>query len=69
MERSDDLLLKLREVERALTAVEKNGVQYIVTHEASVPCGGCFTYNRAVKTALAVLRSLNLDELDAAEQS
>lgn len=67
MERSDDLLVVLREVEQTLTAVEKNGVQYIVTHESSAPCGGCYTYSRAVKKALAALRSLNLEDRQPGE--
>lgn len=67
MERSDELFRKLREVEQALAAVEKNGVQYIVTHEGSVPCGGCYTYQRAVREALRLLRALDLESMTAAD--
>jgi hypothetical protein len=69
MKHSENLLLSLREVEQALAAVEQNGVQYIITHEASVPCGGCYTYQRAVRKALAVLRALDLEEPDSVRQS
>jgi hypothetical protein len=67
MESSDELYGTLREIERALAAVEKNGVQQLVTHEGSIPCGGCFTYQRAVREALHLLRTLNLEAATTAD--
>lgn len=59
----ESVLAKLRDVEQALAAVEKNGVQYIVAYEGSQPSGRCYTYQRAVRRALSLLRSIDLKEV------
>ena len=60
----NDLAARILEAEKALAAVEKNGVEYIHTQERSYPCGGCQTYQKAVQQALRILRSLDLDVIE-----
>jgi len=59
-----DLATSILEAEKALAAVEKNGVEYIHLQERSYPCGGCQTYQKAVHQALRILRSLDLDAIE-----
>jgi hypothetical protein len=58
MEKSETLLANLLEMEQALANVEHNGVQYVNTLEGSFPCGGCKTYQVAVRKALQLVRAL-----------
>ena len=58
MAKSETLRANLLEIEQALANVERNGVQYINTLEGSFPCGGCKTYQVAVRQALQLVRAL-----------
>lgn len=55
------LRVSIAAAEKALAAVEKNGVEYFYTHEGNFPCGGCRTYEKAVREALAILRSIDVE--------
>lgn len=60
MERTE-LTTTVASVERVLAAVEHNGIEHVYSPQGNYPCGGCRTYQVAVREALRILRSLEYD--------
>jgi len=60
MEDENKLMESILKVEKTLTAVEKNGIEYMIAPDGTYPCGGCRTYQKAVREALAIIRSLDV---------
>lgn len=60
MERAE-LKATVAEAEHVLAAVENNGVEHVYSPEGNYPCGGCKTYQAAVREALKILRTLEYD--------
>jgi hypothetical protein len=61
MEDVNKLMASLLKVERTLSAVEKNGIEYLTAPDGTYPCGGCRTYQKAVREALVLIRSLDVN--------